>query len=239
MRADGQSPSPTILGPNFLFRKQNDGNVSVYPSSPASPPAKTAATKRAWNRRQRGHRRRRPRHIHHHLDVELNRLYRTITKHLHRRHFHSHWQQSHTVRGVSANFSITTTMLPTFWQAEWRHARKFSSTYGEVASYKEPLLMFANGKGNLRQSFRFLAQISCGPSPGVARDSAITDNDGDIDIVTNNAGDYPSLLRNGGPPVMFNHWSKFAHRSQINPMASRLAQTECEGVTNVEPNKAA
>ena len=30
------------------------------------------------------------------------------------------------------------------------------------------------------------------------------DNDGDIDIVTNNRGDYPSLLRNDGGNA--NHW---------------------------------
>ena len=77
--------------------------------------------------------------------------------------------------------------------------------YHSEVSYKEPLLMFHNlGKGKFEKSSESLGpdfnKLICGR--GVA--TADYDNDGDIDIVTNNRGDYPSLLRNDGGNA--NHW---------------------------------
>jgi enediyne biosynthesis protein E4 len=72
--------------------------------------------------------------------------------------------------------------------------------YHSEVSYKEPLLMFHNlGKGQ----FEKMPDGALGPDfsipiagRGIA--SADFDNDGDIDLATNNRGDYPMLLRNDG-----------------------------------------
>src|SRR6185369_14762603 len=70
--------------------------------------------------------------------------------------------------------------------------------HGEV-SYKEPLLMFRNlGKGQFEKASESLGPDFMRPIAGRGLATADYDNDGDIDIVTNNRGDYPSLLRNDG-----------------------------------------
>jgi hypothetical protein len=76
--------------------------------------------------------------------------------------------------------------------------------HGEV-SYKEPLLMFRNlGKGQFEKASESLGPDFMRPIAGRGLATADYDNDGDIDIVTNNRGDYPSLLRNDGGNA--NHW---------------------------------
>ena len=76
--------------------------------------------------------------------------------------------------------------------------------HGEV-SYKEPLLMFRNlGKGQFEKVSESLGPDFMRPIVGRGLATADYDNDGDIDIVTNNRGDYPSLLRNDGGNA--NHW---------------------------------
>src|SRR5438132_1454935 len=78
--------------------------------------------------------------------------------------------------------------------------------YHSEVTYKEPLLMFHNsGKGQ----FEKISDGALGPDfsrPIAGRGLATSDfdNDGDIDIATNNRGDYPSLLRNDGGNA--NHW---------------------------------
>jgi hypothetical protein len=76
--------------------------------------------------------------------------------------------------------------------------------HGEV-SYREPLLMFRNlGKGQFEKVSESLGPDFMRPVVGRGIATADYDNDGDIDIVTNNRGDYPSLLRNDGGNA--NHW---------------------------------
>ncbi len=77
--------------------------------------------------------------------------------------------------------------------------------YHAEVSYKESLLMFRNlGKGQFEKTSESLGPDFMRPIAGRGLATADYDNDGDIDIVTNNRGDYPSLLRNDGGNA--NHW---------------------------------
>ncbi|MBV8672145.1 MAG: CRTAC1 family protein [Acidobacteriaceae bacterium] len=76
--------------------------------------------------------------------------------------------------------------------------------HGEI-SYKEPLLMFRNlGQGRFEKTSDSLGPDFLKPVGGRGLATADFDNDGDIDIATNNRGDYPDLLRNDGGNT--NHW---------------------------------
>lgn len=71
--------------------------------------------------------------------------------------------------------------------------------YQSQVSYKEPLLMFRNtGKGRFEKVSDTLGPDFLKPVAGRGLAVADYDNDGDLDIVTNNRGDYPQLLRNDG-----------------------------------------
>jgi hypothetical protein len=79
------------------------------------------------------------------------------------------------------------------------------SLYHSEVAYKEPLLMYRNlGKGQFDKTSESLGSDFIRPIAGRGLATADYDNDGDIDIVTNNRGDYPSLLRNDGGNA--NHW---------------------------------
>src|SRR5206468_7742930 len=109
--------------------------------------------------------------------------------------------------------------------------------HGEV-SYKEPLLMYRNlGKGEFDKVSDSLGTDFMRPIVGRGLATADYDNDGDIDIVTNNRGDFPSLLRNDGGNA--NHWlmvSLIGARSNRDGIGASLKLTS-EGRVQVEQAK--
>jgi len=79
------------------------------------------------------------------------------------------------------------------------------SLYHPEAAYEEPMLMFRNvGQGHFERVSDSLGPDFTRPVAGRGLATADYDNDGDIDIITNNRGDLPSLLRNDGGNA--NHW---------------------------------
>jgi enediyne biosynthesis protein E4 len=75
------------------------------------------------------------------------------------------------------------------------------------------------------------------PIAGRGLATADYDNDGDIDIVTNNRGDYPSLLRNNGGNA--NHWltvQLIGTKSNRDGIGASLKLTS-EGFVHVEQAK--
>jgi hypothetical protein len=109
--------------------------------------------------------------------------------------------------------------------------------HGEV-SYKEPMLMFRNlGAGKFEKISESLGQDFIRPIAGRGLAVADYDNDGDLDIVTNNRGDYPSLLRNDGGNA--NHWltvKLVGTRSNRDGIGSSL-KLSSEGYVHVEQAK--
>ena len=110
--------------------------------------------------------------------------------------------------------------------------------YHSEVSYKEPLLMFRNlGKGQFEKVSESLGPDFMRPIAGRGLATADYDNDGDIDIVTNNRGDYPSLLRNDGGNA--NHWLEvllIGTRSNRDGIGASLKLTS-EGFVHVEQAK--
>ena len=111
--------------------------------------------------------------------------------------------------------------------------------YHSEVTYKEPLLMFHNlGKGH----FEKIRDGALGPdfSQSIAGRGIATadfDNDGDTDIVTNDRGDYPMLLRNDGGNG--NHWLEIlliGTKSNRDGIGASLKLT-ADGVTHVEQAK--
>jgi hypothetical protein len=110
--------------------------------------------------------------------------------------------------------------------------------YHAEVSYKEPSLMFRNlGKGQFEKVSESLGPDFMRPIAGRGLATADYDNDGDIDMVTNNRGDYPSLLRNDGGNA--NHWltvQLIGTKSNRDGIGASLKLTS-EGFVHVEQAK--
>ena len=175
-----------------------------------------------------------------HLDFELNRLY-------HNNHdgtfnddtFRSGiGNKAILLSGVSMKFlDYDNDGWPDILQLNGAMLDNVRLYHGEV-SYKEPLLMFRNlGKGQFDKVSESLGPDFMRPIAGRGLATADYDNDGDIDIVTNNRGDYPSLLRNDGGNA--NHWLEIlliGTKSNRDGIGASLRLTS-EGISHVEQAK--
>jgi len=98
--------------------------------------------------------------------------------------------------------------------------------------------MFRNlGKGQFEKLSDSLGPDFIRPIAGRGLATADFDNDGDIDIATNNRGDFPELLRNDGGNA--NHWLEIlliGTRSNRDGIGSSL-KLIADGVTHVEQSK--
>jgi hypothetical protein len=175
-----------------------------------------------------------------HLDFELNRLYRnshdgTFTDETFRSRIGN---KAVLLSGVAAKFLD-------YDNDGWNDILQLNgamldnvSLYHSEVSYKEPLLMFRNlGKGEFDKVSESLGPDFVRPIVGRGLATADYDNDGDIDIVTNNRGDFPSLLRNDGGNA--NNWltvQLVGTKSNRDGIGASLKLTS-EGFVQVEQSK--
>ena len=175
-----------------------------------------------------------------HLDFELNRLYRnsqdgTFTDETFRSRIGN---KAVLLSGVAAKFlDYDNDGWNDILQLNGAMLDNVALYHGEV-SYKEPLLMYRNlGKGEFDKVSDSLGPDFMRPIVGRGLATADYDNDGDIDIVTNNRGDFPSLLRNDGGNA--NNWltvQLVGTKSNRDGIGASLKLTS-EGFVEVEQAK--
>ena len=175
-----------------------------------------------------------------HLDFELNRLYHnsqdgTFTDDTYRSGLGN---KAVLMSGVSMKFLD-------YDNDGWNDILQLNGSmldnvalYHAEVTYKEPILMFRNlGKGQFEKVSESLGPDFMRPVAGRGLATADYDNDGDIDIVTNNRGDYPSLLRNDGGNA--NHWltvQPIGTKSNRDGVGASVKLTS-EGFVHVEQAK--
>lgn len=175
-----------------------------------------------------------------HLDFELNRLYRnshdgTFTDETFRSRIGN---KAVLLSGVAAKFlDYDNDGWNDILQLNGAMLDNVALYHGEV-SYKEPLLMYRNaGKGEFDKVSDSLGPDFIRPIVGRGLATGDYDNDGDIDIVTNNRGDFPSLLRNDGGNA--NNWltvQLVGTKSNRDGIGASLKLTS-EGFVQVEQSK--
>jgi hypothetical protein len=175
-----------------------------------------------------------------HLDFELNRLYRNS---------HDGTFTDETFRSRIGNTAVLLSGVAMkfldYDNDGWNDILQLNGAmldnvnlyHGEV-SYKEPLLMYRNvGKGQFEKVSESLGTDFTRPIVGRGLATADYNNDGAIDIVTNNRGDFPSLLRNDGGNA--NHWltvQLIGTKSNRDGIGASLKLTT-EGFVQVEQAK--
>jgi hypothetical protein len=174
------------------------------------------------------------------LDFELNRLYRnsqdgTFTDETYRSRIGN---KAVLLSGVAAKFlDYDNDGWNDILQLNGAMLDNVALYHGEV-SYKEPLLMYRNlGKGEFDKISDSLGPDFMRPIVGRGLATADYDNDGDIDIVTNSRGDFPSLLRNDGGNA--NNWltvQLVGTKSNRDGIGASLKLTS-EGFVQVEQAK--
>jgi hypothetical protein len=142
-----------------------------------------------------------------HLDFELNRLY-------HNNHDGSFSDYTYRsgIGNKAMHLSGVGTKFLDYDNDGWPDILQLNGAmldnihlYSDQVSYKEPLLMFRNlGNGHFDKVSEALGPDFMRPIAGRGLATADYDNDGAIDIVTNNRDDYPSLLHNNCGNG--NHW---------------------------------
>ena len=174
-----------------------------------------------------------------HLDLELNRLYQNHNAAFEDVTFRSGiGNKAILLSGVSMKFlDYDNDGWNDILQLNGAMLDNIQLYHGEV-SYKEPLLMFRNlGKGQFDKVSGALGPDFTRPIAGRGLATADFDNDGDIDIATNNRDDYPELLRNDGGNT--NHWLEVqlvGTRSNRDGLGASLKLTS-EGFAHVEQAK--
>ena len=110
--------------------------------------------------------------------------------------------------------------------------------YHSEVHYREPMLMYRNlGRGKFAKVSKYLGADFNRPVAGRGLAVADFDNDGDLDMVTNDRGDYPQLLRNDGGNA--NNWLKvhlIGTKSNRDGNGSLLKLTS-EGFTQYKQSK--
>ena len=175
-----------------------------------------------------------------HLDLELNRLY-------HNNHDGTFNDVTYSA-GIAINNNFLSGVSMKFVDYDndgWTDILQANGSmldnitlYHSEEKYMEPKLMFRNlGHGKFERVSEYLGPDFMHPVVGRGLAAADFDNDGDIDFVMNNRGDYPELMRNDGGNA--NNWvtvKLIGTKSNRDGLGTVLRLTS-EGFTQVKQAK--